>query len=73
MSRDKQKKFVELAEMRVNSAIKNIHLIGNLSNKKNYVYTDEQANKVIAVLDGELRELKAKFKTASKTNNRFKL
>ena len=33
-SRDKQKKFVELAELRVNSAIKSIQLIGNLSNKR---------------------------------------
>ena len=73
MSRDKQKKFVELAELRVNSAIKSIQLIGNLSNKRNYVYSDEQANKILAVLDSELRELRSKFKTASKTNNRFKL
>ena len=73
MSRDKQSKFVQLAEQRTNTAIKSMQLIGNLSNKRNYDYSDEQAAKIIAVLEGELKELKLKFKTASKTNNRFKL
>jgi len=73
MSRDKQSKFVQLAEQRTNTAIKSMQLIGNLSNKRNYDYSEEQAAKIIAVLEGELKELKLKFKTASKTNNRFKL
>ena len=73
MSRDKQLKFVQLAEQRTNTAIKSMQLIGNLSNKRNYDYSEEQAAKIIAVLEGELKELKLKFKTASKTNNRFKL
>ena len=73
MSRDKQSKFVQLAEQRTNTAIKSMQLIGNLYNKRNYDYSEEQAAKIIAVLEGELKELKLKFKTASKTNNRFKL
>ena len=73
MSRNKQSKFVQLAEQRTNTAIKSMQLIGNLSNKRNYDYSEEQAAKIIAVLEGELKELKLKFKTASKTNNRFKL
>ena len=73
MSRDKKSKFVQLAEQRTNTAIKSMQLIGNLSNKRNYDYSEEQAAKIIAVLEGELKELKLKFKTASKTNNRFKL
>jgi len=73
MTRDKQSKFVQLAEQRTNTAIKSMQLIGNLSNKRNYDYSEEQAAKIIAVLEGELKELKLKFKTASKTNNRFKL
>ena len=73
MSRDKQSKFVQLAEQRTNTAIKSMQLIGNLSNKRNYDYSEDQAAKIFAVLEGELKELKLKFKTASKTNNRFKL
>ena len=73
MSRDKQLKFVTLAEQRTNSAIKNMQLIGNLANKRNYEYTEAQATKIIAVLEEELRELKAKFKSASKSSKYFKL
>jgi len=73
MSRDKQLKFVKIAEQRTNTAIKSMQLIGNLSNKRNYDYSEEQAAKIIAVLEGELKELKLKFKTASKTSTRFKL
>jgi hypothetical protein len=71
--RDKQKKFVQLAEARVNSVLKNIELIGNLSNKRNYEYTDEQANKIILVLESEIKELRSKFKSANKPNGRFML
>ena len=73
MIRDKQIKFIELAEQRTNSAIKCMQLIGNLANKRNYEYNDDQANKIIAVLEGELKELRSKFKSASKANIRFKL
>lgn len=71
--RDKQYKFVQLAEQRTNVVIKSMQLIGNLSNKRNYEYSDEQAAKIIAALESELKELKLKFKAASKTNDRFKL
>ena len=71
--RDKQKKFVDLAEQRTNNVIKCVQLIGNLSNKRNYDYTEEQAAKIMFVLEGELKELKAKFKSASKITNKFKL
>lgn len=70
---DKQSKFVRLTESRVNTVIKGITLIGNLSNKRNYEYTDEQANKIILVLENEIKELKVKFKSASKKDGPFKL
>jgi len=38
-------KFVELAGKRVANAIKDIRLIGNLSNKSNYSYADEDVKK----------------------------
>ena len=48
-------RFVRLAESRVNKAIKSIRLIGNLSNKNNYSYTDKDAKQIIRALDKELR------------------
>lgn len=67
-------KFVELAEKRMNRAIKDLRLIGNLSNKNNYSYTDMQANKMLVALEQELKALKARFSTKrSDTDGTFKL
>ncbi len=62
MSRDEDySKFKELAEKRVNRAIKDIRLIGNLSNRGNYSYTDQDAKKIYAALKKALEEMKSRF------------
>ena len=62
MEREKDRtKFVELAEKRVARAIKDIRLIGNLSNKSNYTYSDEDVRKIIKALDAEVKRLKQRF------------
>ncbi len=58
---EKRDKFVILAEKRVNRAIKDLRLIGNLSNKNNYSYSDSDIQKILVVLDQEVKNLKAKF------------
>lgn len=59
--RDKRKKFVELAEARVNRAIKDVRLIGNLANRNAYEYVDEDARKIFRALQRELDAAKARF------------
>jgi len=59
--RDKRQKFVELAEARVNRAIKDVRLIGNLSNRNSYEYTPEDAKKIFRALQRELDSAKARF------------
>lgn len=59
-SRDR---FVTLAEKRVTRTIKDLRLIGNLSNKTNYSYTEEDVRKIIGALQAELRNLKRRFST----------
>ena len=54
-------KFVELANKRVNSAIKTIRLIGNLSNKSNYDYTSQDVSKIFAALNKELKSCHERF------------
>jgi transcription elongation GreA/GreB family factor len=54
-------KFVELAEKRVSKAIKDIRLIGNLSNRSNYSYTEEDVRKIVKALKDEIDALKARF------------
>lgn len=59
--RDKRKKFVGLAEARVNRAIKNIRLIGNLANKAAYEYSEDDARRIVRALQKELDAAKARF------------
>ncbi len=59
--RDKRSKFVELAEARVNRTIKDIQLIGNLSNRSAYSFTEEDVKKVFRTLQKELDAAKARF------------
>lgn len=61
LMRDKRARFVELGEARVKKAVQTIRLIGNLSNRNNYEYSDEDAQKIVSALDAELKLLRAKF------------
>ena len=62
MAREKdRKKFVELAEKRVTRALKDIRLIGNLSNRSNYTYTDDDATRIYKALRAAVEEVKARF------------
>lgn len=71
--RNKAKKFRELAEKRVNKALNGIRLIANLSNRNNYEYTEDEAEKIIGVLEGELKALKSKFTAEGQQRGKFKL
>lgn len=67
-------KFVELAEKRVARAIKDIRLIGNLSNRSNYSYGDDDVKKIVKALRNEVDSLKARFEAVSGGNEQiFKL
>ena len=56
-----REKFVDLAEKRVRRALKDIKLIGNLSNRSNYSYTDEDARKIHRALKTAVDDVKARF------------
>ena len=62
---EKRERFVILAEKRVNRVLDDIRLVGNLSNKHNYEYTDEDAKKIMAAIEAELRQLKKRFSSES--------
>ncbi|MCA0910072.1 hypothetical protein [Qipengyuania gaetbuli] len=72
--RDKRAKFVELANKRVNKAIAQLRLVGNLSNKSAYEFTEDDARKIVKALQKEVDALKAKFSNdASSDGNEFQL
>jgi len=64
-SRDR---FVILAESRTKRAMKDIRLIGNLSNKSNYSYNQEDVFKIFRVLDSELKSAKKRFMDSSRSS-----
>lgn len=71
MSReDDRAKFVKLASMRVSKAMKGIQLIGNLSNRSNYDYTEEDVVKIFKALQDEIAACKRKFEAAGKKDNK---
>jgi hypothetical protein len=72
--RDKRQKFVDLANKRVNSAIKDLRLIGNLGNRSNYDFTEEDIRKITRALQRELDGLKVRFgESGSGSETAFKL
>ena len=54
-------RFKILAEKRINKALKDIKLIGNLSNKSNYAYSQADANKIYSALKKALDTMKSRF------------
>ncbi len=74
MKSDSRKKFVELAEKRVSKALKDIKLIGNLSNRSNYQYEDQDVQKIIRALKRAVDECKSRFDQGGKDEDEvFKL
>jgi ABC-type Fe3+-hydroxamate transport system substrate-binding protein len=67
--RDPRERFVALANSRVTAAIRQIRLVGNLGNRKNYDYSSDDAAKIIRTLQREVDELKAKFKGEEKRDS----
>lgn len=70
----KRERFVLLAERRVNRAIDSLRLVGNLSNRSNYEYTDSDVKQIVAALESSLTELRQRFRSpSSQRESLFKL
>jgi hypothetical protein len=67
--RDKRAKFVELANKRVTKCIRELKLVGNLSNKAAYDFTDEDAKKIVKALQKEVDSIRARFADISGASN----
>lgn len=66
MREDDRAKFVRLASKRVSNAMKAIQLVGNLANKSNYDYTEEDVQKIFKALSDELGACRKRFELAQK-------
>ena len=65
---DKRAKFKILAERRVNNAINQIRLIGNLSRKNSYKYEEADINKMKKAINNELNKTWSKFNSNSESS-----
>ena len=61
MNASRREKFIGLAEKRTANAIKQIRLIGNLSNRGNYEYTYADTSKIVKALTSEVKDMKERF------------
>ena len=61
----KNERFRRLAESRGNRLIREISLLGNLANKKNYTYSEEEVERLFKPILRELNEVRALFDTES--------
>ena len=69
----KEQKFTRLAESRVNTILERLTILGQLSDKKNYEYTDAQVSKIFRAIESEVKATKSKFRNHSKSRKRFTL
>jgi len=66
MQESKRDKFCRLAENRMNNILKQIELLGNLSNRNAYDYTDEDIQKMIKTLKVSVNNLEHCFNNEKK-------
>lgn len=57
----KREKFVELAEARVNKTLKDLQLIGNLSNRSAYEFEEADIRKMFTALQRAVDAAKSRF------------
>lgn len=62
--------FERLAPARVEKALKAISVLGNLANRNNYSYDENQAQAIIDALNAEVRALQTSFKQELNKNRR---
>lgn len=72
MVETKREKFIRLAENRMNNALKQIELLGNLANRSTYEYSQEDVEKIIRSLKTSISDLEHTFKM-DKKSKRFSL
>ena len=61
----KRENFVRLAEARVSRALDSIRVIGNLSNRSNYEYDEQDVKKIIKTLQDEVAKVKMQLEAKS--------
>ncbi len=73
MAIDRKENFIRLAESRTNKILKSLELLGNLSNRSYYEYTQEQVDAIFNALQEELETQKTRFFAKEDKIKKFRL
>ena len=65
--------FIDLANKRVPKALKYLDLVGNLANRSNYSYSEEQAKLIKKALKDKVNEICKKFDNDQTNKTYFRL
>ncbi len=63
LGESKAAKFERIAQRRVTELVAKIRLISNLSDRRNYEFSDEHVRQIFDALDSEIRACKSKFRS----------
>jgi len=70
---NKEEKFKELAEIRVNRALNDLKLIGNLENKFRYTSTPDQRKKIINSIKAAVKDMENNLTNQTEEKTKWKL
>jgi len=68
-SNEKFLKFERIAERRVSEVLNKLRLVGNLSDRRNYAYTEEHIREIFDAVESELKATKARFRAEEQTGS----
>ena len=67
----KHQKFLEIAKPRMDSALDKIRLVGNLSNRATYEYSETEIKQMVKALEQATEDMAQRFTPASKGKTGF--
>lgn len=67
----RNERFRRLAATRGDRLIREISLLGNLANKKNYDYTPEEVDALFRPIEAEIKEVRALFDPATPSSRKI--
>jgi len=66
-----EERFKRIATLRTNAVLDRLRILGNLSNRQMYSYSEEDITKIFSAINKQLKEVRAKFN--SNKGKKFKL
>ena len=66
-----EQRFERLATLRTNAVLDRLRILGNLSNRQMYKYSEEDIDKIFSTINKQIRETRSRFN--SRKQEKFKL